>query len=121
MINSLKHRLQHLHNILDSNTTLVPEPDSLKFNKLGDGGLIITDTCNTAQKFHRIIVDMVEGTKEFDCMNHLRCVWFGNMEKALTKELNTLVKSDLDEIDPHLYVSTSISAILRAMYKEFSL
>ncbi len=83
----------------------------------------MTDTCNQAQKVHSILSDLVPGSIDFDCMNHLRNVWFGNMEKALTKELNILLRSSLDEIDPQLQlrVTSSMSAIIHAVDKEFSL
>ena len=54
-------------------------------------------------------------------MNHLRNVWFGNVEKALSTHLNALLHSSLDEIDPQLRVTASISAVIRAIDKEFSL
>jgi len=53
-------------------------------------------------------------------MNHLQNVWFGNV-KALSTHLNTLLRSSLDEIDPQLRVTASISAVIRAIDKEFSL
>jgi hypothetical protein len=43
------------------------------------------------------------------------------MEKVLTKELNILLRSSLDEIDPQLQVTSSMSTIIRAVDKEFSL
>ena len=43
------------------------------------------------------------------------------MEKKLTTKLNLILKASLDEIDPKLRVSSSISAIIRAVDKEFSL
>jgi hypothetical protein len=43
------------------------------------------------------------------------------MEKTLTKELNLYLRTSLDEIDPKLRVSTSMSALIRAVDKEFSL
>lgn len=54
-------------------------------------------------------------------MHHLRNIWVGSAEKDLTSSLNTLLRDSLDEIDPKLRVSTSISAIIRAIDKEFSL
>ena len=81
----------------------------------------MTDTCNTAQKVRRILVDRIAGTYELDCMNHLQNVWFGNVEKALSTHLNALLHSILDEIDPQLRVTASISAVIRAIDKEFSL
>lgn len=100
----------------------IPSPDGIDINKLGDGGVIMTDTCNTAQKIRRILVDLIDGSLDLDCcMNHLKNVWIGNMEKALAKHLNELLRSSLDEIDPTLRVTASISAIVRAIDKEFSL
>ena len=49
---------------------------------------------------------------EFDCMNHLRNVWIGGMEKAVVKSLNTILQTSLDEIDPKLRVTASLSAII---------
>ena len=100
---------------------LVPSPAGIDISKLGDGGVIMTDTCNTAQKVRRILVDRIASTYELDCMNHLRNVWFGNVEKALSTHLNALLHSSLDEIDPQLRVTVSISAVIRAIDKEFSL
>ncbi len=81
----------------------------------------MTDTCNTAQKVRRILVDRITGTYELDCMNHLRNEWFGNVKKALSAHLNALLHSSLNEIDPQLRVTASISAVIRAVDKEFSL
>ena len=100
---------------------LVPSPAGIDTSKLGGGGVIMTDTCNTAQKVRRINVDQIAGTYELDCMNHLRNVWFGNIEKALSAHLNALLRSSLDEIDPQLRVTASVSAVIRAVDKEFSL
>ena len=100
---------------------LVPSPDGIDIQKLGNGGTFMSDTCNAAQKLRRILVELVDGAYDLDCMNHLRNVWFGSMEKALAKHLNELLRSSLDEIDPTLRVSTSMSAIIRAIDKEFSL
>jgi hypothetical protein len=124
-IDSLKHRLARLiqevekkcPEFLDS----VPTPDGIDINKLADGGVIMTDTCNTAQKIRRILLDHIDGAMDLDCMNHLRNVWIGGMEKALAKYLNALLRSSLDEIDPTIRVTTSITAIIRAIDKEFSL
>ncbi len=79
------------------------------------------DTCNTTQKVRRSLVDQVAGAYELDCMNHLRNVWLGNVETALSTHLNALLRLSLDEIDPQLRVTASISAVIRAVDKEFSL
>lgn len=80
---------------------LIPSPDGIDMSKLGEEGVIMTDTCNTAQKIRRILVGEI-GAYDLDCMNHLRNVWFGNMEKELSKHLNALLRSNIEEIDPKL-------------------
>ena len=91
---------------------LVPLADKIDVKKLSDGANVQTDTCNAAQKLRRILVVIVDGCYEYDCMHHLRNVWFGNMEKKLTKQLNLLLRSDLDKIDPRLRVTASVSALI---------
>jgi hypothetical protein len=54
-------------------------------------------------------------------MHHLCNIWFGNMEKKFTTQLNCILRSSLDEIVPTLRVLESISALIRAIDKEFSL
>ena len=100
---------------------LVPTEAELDVMKFGQGANVITDTCNAARKLRRILVETIKDCYEFDCMHHLRNVWFGNMEKRLTTKLNLILRSSLDEIDPTLRVSASISAMIRAIDKEFSL
>ncbi len=69
----------------------------------------------------QILTKMIDGSYDYDCMHHLRNVWFGGMEKKLTVSLIILLWSSLDIIDPKLRVTASISAIIRAVDKEFSL
>jgi hypothetical protein len=64
---------------------------------------------------------MINGALDYDCMNHLRNVWFGSMENNLTKDLSLHLHASLDEIDPMLRVTASMSALIRAVDKEFSL
>ncbi len=81
----------------------------------------MSDTCNQAQKVRRLLIAQINGSYDYDCMNHLRNAWFGNAENALTKDLNVHLRASLDEIDPTLCVTTSMSAIIRVVDKEFSL
>ena len=64
-------------------------------------------SCLTLVIKHR----QIEGSYDYDCMNHLHNVWLGNAEKALTKDLNVHLRASLDKIDPKLRVTTSMSAI----------
>ena len=54
-------------------------------------------------------------------MHHLRNVWIGSTEKALTSELNNILHIRLEDIDPRMRVSSSISAVIGAVDKEFIL
>ena len=124
-IKLLKQRLESLRQLVKEKypekIDLLPLADGIDINKLGDGGVIMTDTCNAARKLRRILVDSIDGAYDLDCMNHLRNVWIGNMEKSLSKYLNDILRVSLDEIDPTLRIVASIGAIIRATDKEFSL
>ena len=91
---------------------LVPSADQIDVKKLSDGANVQTDTCNAAQKLQRVLVKIVGGCDEYECMHHLRNVWFGNMENKLTKKLNLLLGSDLDKINPRLRVTALVSALI---------
>ena len=100
----------------------IPSSASIDIKKLGHGGALTTDTCNAARKTRRILVEKVGGTvHEIDCFHHLRNVWFNGVEKAITTYLNDYLRDSLDDIDPSLCVSSSMSALIRAFDKEFSL
>ena len=95
-IDSLKIRLTRLREVIqDRHPQLldsIPSPDDIDIKKLGEGGgNVTTDTCAAAQKLRRILVDGIPGAYDFDCMHHLRNVWFNGMEKALTKTLNAIL------------------------------
>ena len=101
---------------------LLPSDNNIDISKMGYGGAITTDTCNSARKTRRILVERIEGTiHEMDCIHHLRNVWFGCKEKALTCHLNVFLKDSVDNIDKNLRVSASMTALIRAFDKELSL
>ena len=110
----------------------IPDDNEINTSKLGEGGAINSDTCNTARKTRRIIIEEIvtemkikgkEGKHilEVDCWNYLRNVWLGGMTKSLSTYLKDYLGSDLDCIDSRLRVSPNIESILRAADKEFSL
>ena len=103
------------------NSHLIPSPEEIDIQKLSHGGLITSDTCNQEQRVRRLLVALVDGSYDYDCMNHLRNVWLGNAEKALTKDLNVHSRASLDETDLKLRVTASMSAIIRAVNNKFSL
>jgi hypothetical protein len=124
-IESLKHRLTTLEEVLNNkfpgNTHGLPSPEQINIQKLGHGGVTTTNTCNQAQKIRCMICDQVVGAFDYDCLNPLQNTWFGAIEKNSTKELYIHLCTSLDEIDPKLRVTTSMSAIICAVDKEFSL
>ena len=90
--------------------------------------------CNAAQKTARLLdkeiraMCLEKGMNEdeirinlFDCMNHLKYVWIGAMNRDMSKHLSDLMREDLDYIDPRLRVSTKFDLVLQAIDKEFSL
>ena len=52
-------------NLLD----MIPLPDSIDIKKLGDGGIITTDTCNDSRKVRRLLVKAID-----DCVNEQYCM-----------------------------------------------
>ncbi len=63
------------------NKASLPTEDDIDTSKLGDGGSFMADSCSTAQKLHRILIEKIPGTYGYDCMRHLHNVWIGAMEK----------------------------------------
>ena len=96
------------------------------------------DTCNYARKFSSLLVEEVKNIcKEksiekgedpanvlimrTDFHNHLRNVWIGAITKSLSKYLDEILACDLEAIENTYRVSTMMDAVLRSVYKEFSL
>ena len=125
-LNLLKIRLRRLREVVEERFPkkihLLTSDNDIDISKMGYGGTITTDTCISSRKSRRILVERIEGTiHEMDCIHHLRNVWFGCKEKALTCHLNVFLKDSLDNIDKNLRVSASMTALIRAFDKEFSL
>ena len=112
----------------------IPPSCAMNIGKLGSGGAVTSDTCNSARKTRRLLVDCIEEAArdlspdnennhiiEVDCYNHLRNVWLGGMIKALSTYLNDELSDELECIDSRLRVSPNIEMVLRAVDKEFSL
>jgi len=125
-INSLKKRLERLQEIvLRDNPELhesIPSPDGIDIKKLGQHGLIMTDSCNSAQKARRLLQHEIgSDVLEMDCHCHLQKVWIKGMEKSNSGFLRVVVSDSLEKIPPKLWVTCIFSAIARAWDKFFSL
>ena len=99
--------------------------DKIDIKKLTDGA-VTTDTCNSARKTRRILVEIVaqiDGgvVHEQDCFHHLRNVWINGIAKAVSEFMKEYLSDSLDEISSFLRISPDLAHIIRAYHKEFSL
>jgi len=100
----------------------IPTPDGIDIKKLGKNGLIMTDSCNAAQKARRLLKYEIGGdVHDLDCFHHLRNVWIKGMEKSVSASLRSLLSDSLEKVPFELRVSCVYSAIARAWDKFFSL
>jgi hypothetical protein len=125
-INSLKKRLERIKQVvLHDYPQLyesIPSPDGIDIKKLGQQGLIMTDSCNIAQKAKQLLQYEIGGmVLEMDCHHHLRNVWIKGIEKSVSIFLQVVVSDSLEQIPPELRVTCIFSAIARAWDKFFSL
>ncbi len=100
----------------------IPSPDGIDIKKLGQHGLVMTDSCNAAQKARRLLQHEIGGiVHEMDCHHHLRNVWIKGMEKSVSVFLRVIMSDSLEQIPAELRVTCIFSAIARAWDKFFSL
>ena len=125
----MKHRLTRWREVTEREfpdrpdlLALIPIADSIDIAKLGNDGAITTDTCNSARKLRRLLVEYVDGTvHQMDCMHHLRNVVVNGAAKDVSSFLNTYLEDNLDEISSFLRVSPDLAHVIHAFHKEFSL
>jgi len=111
---------------------LIPEPSELSLSKLAKGGWIMTDTCNPARKFRKLLIEAIseiackEGMDkaeikvyEADCWHHLHNVWFGTVINKLGDHVNGAVITDIERIHFSLRVNTDVDGTLCAVEKYF--
>ena len=78
---SLRRLCEGVEEMFPDKVHMVPSDNNIDMPKMGYGGAMTTDTCNSARKTRRILVERIEGTiHEMDCMHHMRNVWFGGVE-----------------------------------------
>ena len=97
---------------------LIPDPDSINIDKLGDGGTITTDTCNAEHKVRRLLVEYINGTvNEQECMQHIRNVCINGVSKAVNKYLTEFLQESLEEISSFLRVSPDLARVICVLHK----
>ncbi len=104
-INSLKKRLQRLEKIVivlrdcPELHESIPSLDGIDIKKLGQHCLIMTNSCNAAQKARQLLQHKIGGNIfELDCYHHLRNVWIKGMEKSVSVFLQVVVSNSLEKI-----------------------
>jgi hypothetical protein len=81
----------------------MPSMDGTDIKKLDQQGLIMTDSCNAAQKARRLLQHVIGGIVfELDCHHHLRNVWIKGMEKLISIYLQVVVSDSLENIHMEL-------------------
>ena len=116
-INSLKNRLQRLHEMAFTNypelEDSIPSPDGIDITKLREHGMIMTDLCNAAQQARRLLQYQIGGVIfEIDCHHHLQNVWIKGMEKSVSVFLQVVVSDSLEQIPVELRVTCIFTALL---------
>ena len=103
----------------------ITNADDINIGKLINGGVITIDTCNGEQKTRRLHVEGFKNISEehnvvkVGLLNNLRNVWFGGMDKQITRNISMLMKDKIYYIDMRLRLSTSMEPLLIAFDKEF--
>ena len=84
--------------------------------------MIMTDSCNAAQKARRLLQHLIGGyVFEMDCHHHLQNVWIKGMEKSVGVFLRVVASDSLEQIPAELRVICIFSAIACAWDNFFSL
>ncbi len=110
----------------------IPNPDDMCPTKLL-GGIVSTDTCNTARKTRQTLCDAIiqkgrdRGIDEVhlkiyqgNCFHHLQSILVNAAKLHLAGSLTKLLYNDLGIIPSHLCITCKIGDILCACDKEFA-
>ena len=111
---------------------LIPEAAKLSLSKLAKGAALMTDTCNPARKFCKLLIRAIvdiakeEGMTdksikvyEADCWHHLRNVWIGAVVRHLGVHVGKVLDDNLAKIHHSLRVKMDIGHVLHAVEKYF--
>lgn len=109
--------------------------------RLGGGGSIMSDTCNSARLAKRLLAneiacqveayvgadvwqsmpnderDKLTRTHQQDCWQHLRNIFLAEMSRAMAAFVKEELQAELDTFSAWERVSTEFSQLLRAAYK----
>ena len=83
---------------------MVPSPDNIDISNFGNhAGIIMTNSCNAAQKARHLLQHRIGGNVHvLDCHHHLHNVLSKGMEQSVSGFLRVIVTDSLDKIPPEL-------------------
>lgn len=120
-----------------------PNPELCGLDRLGNGGAIISDTCTTARKTTRLLIDEVarQVKEKYDpeaweelteaeqeaamrchalhCWQHIRNIFLAPMSRAQSEHVKAALQHQLETFSSYERMSTNFDQWLRADYKEF--
>jgi hypothetical protein len=98
---------------------IIPSPDGINIKKLGQHGLIMTNSCNAGQKARRLLQLKIGGIIfKFERHHHLQNVWVKGMEMSVSSFLQVIIANSLEKILLELQVTCVYSPIARAWDKK---
>jgi hypothetical protein len=120
-----------------------PDPKRLGTDLLGEGCLLLTDTCNTARATRRCVQEMVAKAVEVKygaeawaalssaerdskalalnggCWQHMRNIFLDAMTAIVNSHLKSALEDSLEEFSPHERMSPDCMQLIRAAHKQF--
>ena len=80
---------------------MISTPNIIYISNLGNYGALSSDTCNSARKARRILVQLIEEQDgifyEVDCVQNLHYVWFNGDAKSVSTFLTTYLEYSLEK------------------------
>jgi hypothetical protein len=101
--------------------SLLPKPNGMLLHRL-EGGGIMTDTYNSAQKTRPLLIEEITGNI-YNLLrhNHLHSVWIKTALDLLTDFLRTHITDSLNKVVLRFQVNPGFDKLIRTFDKMFSL
>lgn len=120
-----------------------PDANQCSLHRLGGGGAIMSDTCNSARCAKRLLSELVAQqvedqlgadhwgkmsederntvvrTHQIDCWGHIRNIFLEHMSKELAVYVKAELQPELETFSAWERMSTEYAQLVRACYKEF--
>ena len=104
---------------------MIQTTNSIDIAKLANGRALSPDSCNSAHKSRRILVQLIEKqggiVHEVYCVQHLHYVRFNAFSNAVFAFITTYLEDSLEEVIRFLCVFPDLAQLIRSYHKWFSL